>query len=390
MTELLSRLFIKNKDNISDPKVRKAYGTLSSIVGIITNFILSAIKLLAGMLTGSLAITADAFNNLSDAGSSVITLISFKISAKPADRDHPFGHARMEYVSSMIVSFIIMLVGFELLSDSVKSALSPSTTEATELSTVTIIILISSIVMKLWLGVFYRKNGKKINSDVLGATAADCFSDTISTTAVLASNIVVSLTGLEIIDAIVGIGVSIIIMIAGAKILNETKNALLGEAPVEDIVKNIHRVISEYEDILGVHDLMVHNYGPKTYFASLHAEVDGADDIYKLHDMIDNVERRIKDELGITCTIHLDPIVTNDDTCNELKDFLIEVIKKTGIECSVHDFRVVIGETHTNLIFDIAVPFECKLSEQAIKDKICEEIAQSRCNHYCVITIDRE
>ena len=389
MIELLNKIFIKNSKNTQCPTVRKAYGTFSSIVGIVVNFILSAIKLLAGLISGSLAITVDAFNNLSDAGSSFITLISFKISSKPADRDHPFGHARIEYVSSMIVSFLILLVGFELLIDSIKSIYDPSGAQKTELQLVTIIILSISILMKLWLGFFYRKNGKKINSEVLRASSTDCFSDTISTVAVLVSSIIVSVTDIAIIDSIVGILVSILIIIAGAKILNETKNALLGEAPVDGLVDDIHKIISEYEDIVGVHDLMVHNYGPRTYFASLHAEVDGSKDIYGLHDMIDNVERQIKERLGISCTIHLDPIVTNDETVNELREFVISTIADIKLECSIHDFRVVIGETHTNLIFDVALPFESKLSEREVEEKIAEEISARRDNHFCVITIDR-
>ena len=389
MIELLNKIFIKDSKNTQSPAVRKAYGTFSSIVGIVVNFILSAIKLLAGLISGSLAITADAFNNLSDAGSSVITLISFKISSKPADRDHPFGHARIEYVSSMIVSFLILLVGFELLIDSIKSIYDPSGAQKTELQLVTIIILSISILMKLWLGFFYRKNGKKINSEVLRASSTDCFSDTISTVAVLVSSIIVSVTDIAIIDSIVGILVSILIIIAGAKILNETKNALLGEAPVDDLVDDIHKIISEYEDIVGVHDLMVHNYGPRTYFASLHAEVDGSKDIYGLHDMIDNVERQIKERLGVSCTIHLDPIVTNDETVSELREFVISTIADIKLECSIHDFRVVIGETHTNLIFDVALPFESKLSEREVEEKIAGEISARRDNHFCVITIDR-
>lgn len=389
MTELLNRIFIKNKENTSDPLVRKAYGTVSSIIGIIVNFILAAIKLLAGLLSGSLAITADAFNNLSDAGSSFITLVSFKISSKPADRDHPFGHARMEYVSSMIVSFLILLVGFELLIDSVKSLIDPSSYQKSELKLITIIILSVSILMKLWLGFFYRKNGKKIQSEALKASSADSFSDTVSTTAVLASSIIVSITDLYQIDSIVGIIVSILIIIAGAKILNETKNALLGEAPVDDIIEDINKIVEEYPDIIGLHDLMVHNYGPKTYFASFHAEVDGEKNIFGLHDMIDNVERRIKDELGIPCTIHLDPIVTNDETVNELRCFTCDTVAGLGFNCTVHDFRVVIGETHTNLIFDVALPFECKCSEREVIQRINDEIAKKRKNHFCVITVDR-
>ena len=389
MTKLLVKLFVKNPDKTSDPIVRKAYGTLSSIVGIIINFLLASIKLFAGILSGSIAITADAFNNLSDAGSSVVTLISFKLSAKPADRDHPFGHARMEYVSSMIVSFLIMLVGFELLMDSVGSIFTANSDSPSDLSLLTIIILSISILMKLWLGVFNNKNAKAIGSEALRAASTDSFSDTISTTAVLASNVLVSLTGYTIIDAIVGLAVSVIILIAGAKILNETKNALLGEAPVKDIVDNIEKIVSEYPDIIGIHDMMVHNYGPRTYIASFHAEVDGEDDIFRLHDTIDNVERSIKDRLGIACTIHMDPIVTNDEKTNELRTLLDRSLEKIETKLSIHDFRVVIGDTHTNLIFDVVVPFECKENDATLVRSICDSVAEEDPKCYCVITVDR-
>ena len=390
MTKLLYRLFIKDGNDSDNPKTRAKYGTLSSIVGIITNIILSVIKLVAGILSASVAIMADAFNNLSDAGSSVITFISFKISSKPADRDHPFGHARMEYVSSMIVSFIILLVGAELLMSSGTKLINMGSAEPTLLDTVTFVILVCSIVLKLWLGFFNLTTSKKINSDVLRATAMDCFSDTLSTTAVLISSIIIKLTGWHFIDAIVGIGVSGLIIFAGAKILIDTKNALLGEAPVDGIVEDIKKIASEYPDILGIHDMMVHNYGPKTYIASFHAEVDGAADIFKLHDTIDNAERVVKERLGILCTIHMDPIVTNDETISELRSFVLEAINKTELKCSIHDFRAVLGETHTNLIFDIAVPFECKMNDKEIIDIVSSAISSQRNDHYCVITVDRE
>lgn len=389
MTELLAKLFVKEHKNTSDPEVRKAYGTFSSIVGIAGNFLLAIIKFIAGLISSSVAITADAFNNLSDAGSSLITFISFKISSKPADRDHPFGHARMEYISSMIVSFIILLVGFELLIDSGELLIDPSKRTPLDLSIPALVILIVSIAIKLWLGIFFRTVGARIDSDALRATATDCFSDCISTTAVLVSGIVIKFTDWYIIDAIVGIAVSVLIIIAGAKILNETKNSLLGEAPVAELVDDIKRIVADYPEIIGIHDLMVHNYGPRKYIASFHAEVDGADDIYKLHDTIDNAERRLKEELDISCTIHMDPIVTNDEDCNRLKEFLEETIKTTGLDFSIHDFRVVIGETHTNLIFDVVVPFESKMSEAEIRSKIEGAVSDARPDHYCVITVDR-
>lgn len=389
MTGLLTRIFIKNRDNLSDPTVRKNYGTLSSIVGIIVNLILSAIKILAGLLSGSVAIIADAFNNLSDSGTSVITLLSFKLSSKPADKEHPYGHARIEYIASMVVSFIIMLVGAELLIDSGKTLLGIGETKETEISLVTIIILAASILLKLWLGLFYRTIAKRIDSTVIAAAATDSFSDSFSTIAVLISSIVIKLTNWYIIDAIVGIAVSIPIIIAGLKILNETKDILLGEGPVDETVKDIERIIADFPDIVGMHDLMVHNYGPNKFVASLHAEVNGKKDIYYLHDMIDNAERRINEELKILCTIHMDPIVTDDENVNALKSFLIDTMKESGLDLPIHDFRTVIGQTHTNMIFDVVLPFDHPLNEEQIKQKISAAVFEKRNNCYCVITVDR-
>ncbi len=389
MTRLLTKLFIKNNDNTSDPSVRKSYGTLSSIVGIIINIILAGIKIFAGIISGSVAIIADAFNNLCDSGTSVITLISFKLSSKPADKEHPFGHARIEYIASMVVSFIIMLVGAELLLDSGKSLLGIGETKQTEITLVTIIILAVSVVMKLWLGIFYRSIGKKIDSTVVLAASTDSFSDSFSTVAVLISSIVVMFTKWYILDAIVGICVSVPIIIAGLKILNETKDILLGEGPVDETVNAIEKIVSDYPDVVGIHDLMVHNYGPGKSVASFHAEVDGKKDIYYLHDMIDNLERRINEDLVITCTIHMDPIVTDDENINALKSFLKETMTENGLDFPVHDFRTVIGQTHTNMIFDVVVPFEYPLSEAQVKQKICDAVQAKRENVYCVITVDR-
>ena len=389
MINLLSKKFIKNYNDYNDPTVRKNYGTLASVVGVITNFILAAMKLTIGIIASSVAITADALNNLSDAGSSVITFISFKISSKPADKDHPFGHARMEYICSLIVSFLILLVGAELLLDSGKTLLGISEGTKTDVSIFTIIILSLSILLKLWLGLFNYTIGKRINSGVIKATAMDSITDSISTLAVLVGSIVIKLTGFQLIDSIVGIGVSCLIIYAGLKILIETKDAILGEAPVDEVIEGINEIVTRYPDIIGIHDLMVHNYGPKHFIASFHAEVDGKKDIYMLHDMIDNTEREIKNELGISCTIHMDPIVTDDERVNELKNFLNNILSKEGLELGVHDFRVVIGETHTNLIFDIVLPFESKYTEKDLIDRICSLVKAENENYYCVITVDR-
>lgn len=389
MTNLLAKIFIKNSSNTNDPTVRKNYGTLSSIVGITVNFILAAFKMLAGLLSGSVAIIADAFNNLCDSGTSVITLISFKISSKPADKEHPFGHARIEYIASMIVSFIILLVGAELLLDSGKTLLGIGEAKNTDITYVTIIILGVSILLKLWLGLFYRKIAKTIDSTVIAAASADSFSDSFATAAVLASSIVIKITNWVILDAIVGIAVSIPIIIAGLKILNETKDILLGEGPVDETVKDIERIIAEFPDIIGIHDLMVHNYGPNRFVASLHAEVDGKKDIYYLHDMIDNAERSINEELQITCTIHMDPIVTDDENVIELKSFLIETMRENGLDLPIHDFRTVIGQTHTNMIFDVVLPFDHPMTADEVKEKIISAVKAKRANCYCVIVVDR-
>lgn len=389
MSTFLSRIFIKNCNNITDPTVRKSYGTFSSIVGIIVNLILAAFKIFAGVISGSVAIIADAVNNLSDSGVSVITLISFKLSSKPADKEHPYGHARLEYIASMIVSFIIMLVGAELLLDSGKTLLGISPPANTEISITTLIILCASILLKTWLGFFYKSIAKKIDSTVIHASATDSFSDCISTTAVLCSSVIIRLTGAVIIDSIVGIAVSIPIIIAGFKILNETKDILLGEAPVDEMVENIERIVSYYPDVIGIHDLMVHNYGPNKYVASFHAEVDGKQDIYYLHDMIDNLERRLNEELIISCTIHMDPIDTDDVRVVEHKKFLSDTLKDMGLDLPIHDFRIVVGNTHTNLIFDVVLPFDSGYTESEIKEMISKEVSNRRKNCYCVITVDR-
>ncbi len=385
MTELLSRLFVKNRENTADPQVRKSYGTMASIVGICVNFILAIFKLTAGLLFGSLAISADAVNNLSDAGSSVLSLVSFKISAKPADRDHPFGHARIEYVASMIVSFLVMIIGFNLLRESAMKIFTPSPTRFSMLS---VSALAFSIVMKLWLYLFNSRIGKKIDSEVMRATAIDSLSDVVSTSAVLVSVLVLRFFSLDI-DAYVGILVSGFIMFSGAKILNDTKNSILGTAPSAETVRNIKDIVAEYPEALGIHDMLVHSYGVGNTIASFHVEVDGSADIMKSHDVIDNIEKRIKTELGILCTIHLDPIVTDDERVNELKRELERIVANTAVGLSLHDFRVVIGETHTNIIFDAVAPFELEMTDGEIKTAIQKSVTELNPDYYCVIEVER-
>lgn len=388
MTDLLIKIFVKNYNNPEDVCVRERYGVFSSIVGIVTNIILAGIKLLAGILSFSIAITADALNNLSDAGSSLISFVSFKIAAKPADKEHPFGHARIEYVSSMIVSFLILLVGFELMTSSVSGLINKNGSDL-KVTTLTYVILALSIFLKLWLGLFYRKISKKIDSSVVAAAAADSFSDCASTAAVLVSSVIVGLSGWWFVDSIVGLAVSIIIMIAGIKILNETKNSLLGEAPIQEVVDSIKQTVEKYPEVIGMHDLLVHNYGPKTYIVSFHAEVDGSQDIYALHDAIDNIEKEINEDLRILCTIHMDPIVTNDETVNELRNFTAETAKEICPEASIHDFRTVVGQTHTNLIFDLVLPFDINDTPENIIESLKAKVIEKRPNCFCVITVDR-
>ena len=378
----------KNYD-IKNPHTRKSLGTVAAIVGIIVNIVLAAVKLIAGILAHSASITADAINNLSDAGASVITFISFKMSSKPADKEHPFGHARMEYICSIVVSFLILLVGFELLTDSCAVLIGLKSPPDPNFSFLTVIILVFSIALKLGLGFFYNFIGEKINSKVVLASATDSFLDCASTSAVFLTAIIVRESGLIILDSIVGIIVSALVIVAGCKILNETKNALLGEAPVKETTDAMMAIIEEYPEILGIHDLMVHNYGPGRFIASFHAEVDGKKDIYYLHDMIDTVERVIKKRLDILCTIHMDPIVTDDEAAIELKNFLITSINDAGLFYPVHDFRTVICKTHTNLIFDIVVPYDERESESEIKRKIQDIVSDKRPEHFCIITVDR-
>lgn len=388
MTDLLIKIFVKNHTNPGDAAVRERYGVFSSIVGIVTNLILAGLKLIAGILSLSIAIVADALNNLSDAGSSMISFVSFKIASKPADKEHPFGHARIEYVSSMIVSFLILLVGFELMTSSISGLFNKNST-GLEVTALTYIILAVSIVLKLWLGLFYRKISKKIDSSVVAAASADSFSDCASTSAVLISSVIIGISGWWFIDSVVGLAVSVMIMIAGIKILNETKNSLLGEAPIQEVVDSIKKTVEKYPEVVGIHDMLVHNYGPKTYIVSFHAEVDGSQDIYELHDAIDNIEREINEDLRILCTIHMDPIVTNDETVNELREFTLSNAKEICPEATIHDFRTVIGQTHTNLIFDLVLPFDIKEKPETIVEELKSKILEKRDNCFCVITVDR-
>ena len=389
MTSFLDKIFVKGYENPELPEVRERYGLFSSVLGVVVNVLIATAKLILGLAIGSIAVVADAVNNFSDVGASIVSFVSFKIAAKPADRDHPFGHARIEYVCSMVVSFLILLVGFELLSESVTGLFEPEE-RSDDASYVIYIILGVSILFKLLLAAYYNRVGKRINSSVISASATDSLMDSASTLGVLVSSIVISLTGWWFVDSIVGILVSLMIFVAGLRILNDTKNSLLGEAPLDDIINDIKDIVSKHTYVVGVHDLLVHNYGPNHYIASFHAEVDGREDIYMLHDEIDNLEREINKELGILCTIHMDPIEATNDEVIRLRGIVGAIVSELYQGASIHDFRMVVGPTHTNLIFDVSLPFEIRTSETDAAYAIDARIKMVDEKYFTVITVDRE
>ncbi|MBR2334731.1 MAG: cation transporter [Clostridia bacterium] len=388
MTELLCKLFVKNRDNIGSPEVRRAYGTLASVVGIIVNLLLATGKIAVGLLFGAISLAGDGINNLSDAGSQIISFISFKMAAKPADRDHPFGHARIEYVASMIVSFFIMLVGFNLFRESLEKILDDGQVTNDSNIWLMVAVLAVSILFKLWLVLFNRRIAKKIDSSVMRATAADSLSDAGASTAVLIAMLIFKFTGVDI-DGYMGILVAVVIFIAGIKILNDTKNAILGEAPSEEIIERIKAVIAEYPDALGIHDMVVHSYGPGRTMATLHIEVDGSKCVFESHDMIDLIERRLYEECSVQASIHMDPIVADDEEVNKMRALVIEKIKSIDSRFDIHDFRFVKGVTHTNLIFDVYVPFEIKESDDQVKKAIADKIFEIDKSYFTVVTVDR-
>lgn len=385
MSAFFARLFVKNWEKTGDPVVRRAYGTMVSIIGILVNILLAAGKILTGVLFGAVSIMADGMNNLSDAGSQLISFVSFKISAKPADRDHPFGHARIEYVCSMIVSMIVIIIGVQLFRDSLDKVIHPETPDT---NWIAIVVLSVSILAKLFLFCLNRGTGKRIDSAVMRATATDSLSDMAATGAVLLSTVLFLATGVNL-DGWMGMLVAVMIVIAGLKIMNETKNSILGEAPSEEIVDGIREVIAEYPGALGIHDLVVHNYGPGRVIVSLHVEVDGAVNIFDSHDMIDNIEKRLCADCGLQATIHMDPIVTDDELVNHLRQKTTEAVQTIDPRICIHDFRYVHGTTHSNLIFDVAVPFEVKLTEDEIRKEVSEKISGMGREYCAVITVDR-
>ena len=383
MIEFLIRRFVPDWQQVQRTDVRERYGTLAAAVGILSNIFLCIIKGLIGLFSGSIAVTADAVNNLSDAGSSVITLLAFKIAGKPADEEHPYGHARMEYISGMAVSFIIILLGLELMGSSFEKILHP---EEVGVSALTYLVLIVSIAVKLWQGMFNRSLGKRISSEALQATAADSLNDVFSTGAVLLSTLVYQFTAIPI-DGWVGMLVAIFITISGVKLIMETGSPLLGQAPDPQMVQELEEKITAYDGVIGIHDLQVHNYGPGRVFATVHAEVPANRDILVSHDIIDNIEREVGHEMNLNLVIHMDPVVTDDERLNQLHAQVQQIVAGIDSNLSMHDFRAVFGPTHTNLVFDVVVPPGFSLSDSELSRRI-EQQVQTLGSYFCVITVD--
>ena len=381
----LVRLFIKDCDNVTDPAVRERYGILSGAVGIALNLLLSAGKLFAGLMTGSISITADAFNNLSDAGSSVVTLVGFKLAGQKADDGHPFGHGRMEYLAGLLVSLMILLVGVELGRSSIGKILHP---EAVDFSLVSTGILAASILVKLWMGQFNRGLGRKIGSAAMAATAADSLSDAVATAAVLAGTLVNRFAHVNI-DGWVGLAVAVFILRSGWGAAKDTINPLLGESPDPELVKQLRELVLSHPQVVGMHDLIIHDYGPGRRLCSFHAEVPQDADILDAHDAIDHIEREIKEKFGIETTVHMDPIATADEKVNQLRRQVADLARVVEPEMTIHDFRVVRGPTHTNVIFDAVVPHKCRLTDEEVLQRLHRAVSALDPAYQAVIQIDR-
>ncbi|HQK53439.1 MAG TPA: cation diffusion facilitator family transporter, partial [Sedimentibacter sp.] len=383
MTDFIIKKFIKDYENVNEQRVRESYGITASITGIILNTLLSIGKILTGIIFNSISVTADGVNNLSDGASSVITLIGFKISSKPADKDHPFGHARMEYLTGLILGIAVILVGVELIKSSFDKIMNPT---KTIFSIEMIVVLIVSVLIKLWISLFYKKLGDKISSATLKASSTDSRNDVISTIVVILSLLVSKATGYEV-DGYVGIIVALFILYSGYDILRDILNPLLGEMPDKEFIESIENKILSYDGIVNIHDLVVHNYGPNRYFASVHAEVDAKEDIMKSHDLIDNIERDFAREFDISLVIHLDPVITDDEEINGLRSMTDKIVKSIDERLTMHDFRVVKGETHTNLIFDVVVPVDYDIKSSKLVSMIEKEIQNKDETYFAVVTV---
>ena len=385
MIGLLAKIFIKDSSNTSSPAVRQAYGVLCGAAGIFFNIVLSAAKFIAGLLSGSVAITADAFNNLSDAGSSVVSLIGFKLSGQKPDLRHPFGHGRIEYVSGFLVSIIILIMGFELGKTSVEKIINP--TEVT-FSVASVVILALSVAVKFYMFYYNRRISRKIASEAMNATATDSLSDCAATSAVLISMIIGRAFSINI-DGWCGVAVAVFILYSGIKSAMETINPLLGQPPEKELVQQISDIVTSYDEVRGIHDLIIHNYGPGRMMVSLHAEVSSNADLLHTHDTIDNIEHKLATELGCDAVIHMDPVATDDELTTETRRKVSELVKALDHAITIHDFRMVVGHTHTNLIFDVVVPFNFRLSDEEIKKEIERLVTVIDKNYRAVINVDK-
>ncbi len=385
MISLLEKIFIKDPENINTPETRKKYGMICGGAGIFFNLLLFCFKFIAGFLSNSIAVTADAFNNLSDAGSSIITLIGFKMAGQKPDPDHPFGHGRIEYISGFLVSIVILFMGFELIQTSVKKIFDP---EPLSISPIMVIILLLSILIKLYMAYYNRRIGKKINSAAMLATSTDSFSDMISTAVVLSAALISHFTPF-IIDSYCGVLVGLLILYAGYNAAKDTLNPLMGTPPDTEFVTQVEEIVMSYDSVLGIHDLIVHNYGPGRTLISLHAEVPADGDLLTLHDTIDLIEHRLHNELGCNAVIHMDPICIHDELTQELKQLVNGILIEIDPVITMHDFRIVSGPTHTNLIFDIVVPFHFRYTDEALTRLIAGKVRAFDPNYYTVIEVDK-
>lgn len=385
MNNFIFRHFIKDWENVKEPKVRDRYGKVAGVVGILSNALLCAMKILVGLISGSIAIVADAVNNLADASSSLITLIGFKLAGMPEDKEHPYGHARIEYLAGLLVSVIIIVVGLELGKSSAEKIFAPT---PTEFSPTVVIVLLLAIGIKIWQACFNISAGRRIDSMTLIATGADSRNDVIATSAVLLSLIIGELFKIQI-DGYMGVLVALFIVWSGIGLVKETVSPLLGEAPDPEMVAAIEKIANSYDGVLGLHDLAVHNYGPGKVFASLHVEVNAAVDVMVSHDMIDNIEHQIARQLNIHCTVHMDPINLDDPNREPLKQILMETIASLEGVCNFHDLRIVPGPTHTNVVFDVAVSPECKLSNEELSKKLSDAVTDYNPDFHAVIEFDR-
>lgn len=384
MANLLLRLFVADRENTDNPAVRSAYGRLAGIVGIFCNILLFIGKLVIGTISGAVSITADAINNLTDASSSLVTLVGFRLAEMPADKNHPYGHARMEYISGLTVAAMILLIGVELAKSSIQKILHPT---PVEFSAALVIVLVLSILVKLWLALFNRKLGKAIDSTTLQATATDSRNDAISTAAVLGAAILQVCTSWNV-DGPVGLAVAALILWSGVGVAKDTINLLLGTGADPQLQKDMAQEILSHEKVLGIHDLMVHDYGPGRRFATAHVEMDSREDPMLCHDIIDNIERLCQEKFNLQLCIHYDPVITDDPQLNEAKELVTTYVQDLDSRLSLHDFRMVVGPTHTNLIFDMVIPFGYSLTHQELKEKIDSAVKAKHPNYYTVITFD--